>query len=429
MYIELDHGLVPGKISDINTEKDLPTGKVVAKEMDKKSYGFGHMTSMEVKKYKIHKGDLFQAIKCQNKQRIQEVKDSNAQHQRYSKYLDEDSEAPQSRSKDLSNFEAVAGSKSVDFYYDNDWGFFSTILACYNNHWVLRTSPDDWWNVIVRNIAQAVDTNGEKNKVRDFFVNHEGKKTIEVELPGRLDQVDYSWLFNQFSEGIRMNIKTPGYVDLMEADFSTTTSDQLITSQIMIMSSVQKYFDFCMRTRCGIPGVEMTGTLQDWKQLVAKTENLKSLLQPIIDELGLQNWFIKTLNILEKLVDTFEGNPDKEWWGHILSWNETYGSGARSWWSGWMIDFLMAGNAENPQDFQSGVVSVPLKIKDEVFGPPVSDTGELVAGTFGYTVEEGERAPVVEAKQGWLLLLPKGSPVISRMKGDNMETTKHCTTT
>ena len=108
-----------------------------------------------------------------------------------------------------------------------------------------------------------------------------------------------------------MNIKTPGYVDLMEADFSTTTSDQLITSQIMIMSSVQKYFDFGMMIMCGIPGVEMNGTLQDWKQLVAKTENLKSLLQPMIDELGLQNWFIITLNILEKLVDTFEGNPDK----------------------------------------------------------------------------------------------------------------------
>ena len=88
-----------------------------------------------------------------------------------------------------------------------------------------------------------------------------------------------------------------------------------------------------------------------------------------------------------------------------------------------MIDFLMAGEAENPRDFKSGVVSVPMKITDENFGPPVSDTGELVAGTFGYTVEEGEQAPVVEAKQGWLLLLPKGSPVISRMKGDNMETT------
>ena len=83
-----------------------------------------------------------------------------------------------------------------------------------------------------------------------------------------------------------------------------------------------------------------------------------------------------------------------------------------------MIDFLKAGSAESPKDFQSGTVSVPLEITDENFGPPVSDTGKFVAGTFGYTVENGERAPMVEAKQGWLLLLPKGSPLISRMKGD-----------
>ena len=169
MYLELDPDLVPGKISDINTKKDLPTGKVEVKKKDKKYYDIGDMTSMKVKKYKIHKGDLFQAIKSQDKQRIQEVKDSKTEYQRYSKYLDEGSEAPQSRSKNLSNFEAVAGSKSVDLKYDHDWGFFSTILACYNNHWVLRTSPDDWWNVIVRNIAQAVDTNGERTRSEIFL--------------------------------------------------------------------------------------------------------------------------------------------------------------------------------------------------------------------------------------------------------------------
>ena len=55
MYIELDHDLVPGKISDINTKKDLPTGKVEVKKKDKKYYDIGDMTSMKVKKYKIHK--------------------------------------------------------------------------------------------------------------------------------------------------------------------------------------------------------------------------------------------------------------------------------------------------------------------------------------------------------------------------------------
>ena len=58
-------------------------------------------------------------------------------------------------------------------FYDEDFGFFSAILACYDNHWVLQTSPDDWWNVIVRTVAQAVDENGNKDSVRKVFVEHE----------------------------------------------------------------------------------------------------------------------------------------------------------------------------------------------------------------------------------------------------------------
>ena len=50
--------------------------------------------------------------------------------------------------------EPIAWSKSENVYYDKDWGFLAAILACYNNHWVLRTTPDDWWTIIARNIAQ-----------------------------------------------------------------------------------------------------------------------------------------------------------------------------------------------------------------------------------------------------------------------------------
>ena len=117
------------------------------------------------------------------------------------------------------------------------------------------------------------------------------------------------------------------------------------------------------------------------------------------------------------MLNTFEGNPDKDWWSHILSWDIQYGSGSPSCsWSGWIIEFLRAGPLGSPKNFQSGTVSVPLKLIDNTCCPPVEDEGQLVAGTIGFTVEEGERAPVVEAKQGWLLFLPKGSPVIPRMK-------------
>ena len=52
--------------------------------------------------------------------------------------------------------ESVIGSKQL-IYPDYDWGFLNTILTCYNNHWILKTSPEDWWNIIGYTIATAID--------------------------------------------------------------------------------------------------------------------------------------------------------------------------------------------------------------------------------------------------------------------------------
>ena len=84
-----------------------------------------------------------------------------------------------------------------------------------------------------------------------------------------------------------------------------------------------------------------------------------------------------------------------------------------------MIDFLKAGRAEKPSDFQSGTVSVPIHIFED--GGP-EDDGLLVAGTVGYTVHEKQGvtaadAPVVEANQGWVLLLPLQSPITPFLTG------------
>ena len=77
MYIELDHCLVPGKISDINATKILPTGKDQEKINKGERHGFGEVSKMLVYKYKIQHGDVNQAILSQNAQRIQETKSEN----------------------------------------------------------------------------------------------------------------------------------------------------------------------------------------------------------------------------------------------------------------------------------------------------------------------------------------------------------------
>ena len=190
----------------------------------------------------------------------------------------------------------------------------------------------------------------------------------------------------------------------------------------MLMASLQEYFDYTAGTLCGIPGVEMVGTERDWERLVEKTRRLQDLLQPVMEEVGLADWFTKSLATLEKLLDTQRGKPDTKWWSHVLSWNEVYVSGARSWWDGWIIDFLMAAagpwEASRPDQFQSGVVSVPLKLTDGAVG----DTGRLVAGTIGFTVTPQGKGrpttPTVQACQGWALLLPRGSPITPLLRGE-----------
>ena len=47
-----------------------------------------------------------------------------------------------------------------------DFGFFTAVYEAYNNHWTLRTTPEDWWFTIIRTVALAIDENAKKPQVR-----------------------------------------------------------------------------------------------------------------------------------------------------------------------------------------------------------------------------------------------------------------------
>ena len=344
MYIKLDENLVSGKIKDINEPVVLP-GQSRKEESSQANH---HRSSLNVLKYALHQGSL--------KQILQEIEANPRPNKSRVGSLDslDRSRTPSPIGKrEESSLVVVAGSDTENVWFDYDMGFFSAILACYNNHWILKTRPDDWWNTIARTIAQNIDDNADGNRVRDFFVDHGDKKDIIVNLPGKLDEIKFDWLFDQFASGLRNNIKAPGYVDQMVAKFSTTSSNHLISNQVMLMSSLSKYFKFEGRTLCGIPGVEMEGDLQDWESLKERTKEMQTMLAPIMEDIGLKEWFVSTLTMLDKLLDTFQGKPDVEWWGHILSWDEIHSSGHRNHWSGWMIDFLRAPEKPtSPKHFQ-----------------------------------------------------------------------------
>ena len=77
--------------------------------------------------------------------------------------------------ENVGNRTATLGSEEWIYTNNADCGLFAAVLTAYNKHYNLRTSPEDWWYVVARRVAIAIDQNSKKEKVRKMFVEHEGK--------------------------------------------------------------------------------------------------------------------------------------------------------------------------------------------------------------------------------------------------------------
>ena len=293
-----------------------------------------------------------------------------------------------------------------------DFGFFTAVYEAYNNHWALRTTPEDWWFTIIRTVALAIDDNSNSPKVRSFFVNHNGKKELRVDVaPGTLPHdVDYSNFFDQMTNLIDQNINVTGYVDAIRSDFSTSSKVHKIISEITVMSSTQEFFDFTGGTFCGIPRVEMLGTLKDWQNLKRKILNLKKVLLTIIKDIYLIDYFENLPIICDKLIETYSGtslNTTSEWWSHIFSKEERFGSGGGIFYNGWFIEqFLNLGSVRSFGAVPTGLVTVPMILKELQH----VENSTLVAGIAGVTIDQTPGGvPIVQANHGWAMFVEPDS--------------------
>ena len=166
----------------------------------------------------------------------------------------------------VNNMLPFEGTTEVAMKGTGDYGFFTAIYECYNHHWGLKTIPDDWWYTIIRTVATAIDKHSKEDEVRKYFVNHEGKKRLTVDVDDTCG-IDYEKFFREMTNLIQSNIKVDKYVKTIRSDFTTSTETHQIVSEITVMSSMQEFFEYCMRTRCGIPFVELEGTEDDWVKL------------------------------------------------------------------------------------------------------------------------------------------------------------------
>jgi hypothetical protein len=172
------------------------------------------------------------------------------------------------------------------------------LYKCYGSHESISLSPDDFWLMIIQSFSIYVINNSEK--LRNKFVNFEGKKTLSISLGEekmeQLTKEKYEECFNNFNEQISTYVGKD-LVNNLQANFSTSNINEKTVSQISIMTALQNYFEYkiyCMG--CGFPSITLRGILEDYEKILEKMEFLKKF--------ELEWWYNILKPIIEKIIET-----------------------------------------------------------------------------------------------------------------------------
>jgi hypothetical protein len=206
---------------------------------------------------------------------------------------------------------------------------FGAVCCAYQLHLPLVLTPDVIWLTIAQGLANHVNVHAER--LRSRLVPHDGKKLIEVR---RDDFVKGSpenpWpeVWPEFSSAIKKAIG-PETHGLILNDFSTTGPTERAASEVVLMDCMQSYFEYRFVTKCGIPEVTLEGTLQDWRKVCAKVEQL--------EQFDLDWWTDDLKQIATEFVQAAEGRPNVAFWKAVYKQEDASGG---PYTSGWLVRLL-----------------------------------------------------------------------------------------
>lgn len=155
----------------------------------------------------------------------------------------------------------------------------------------------------------------------------------------------------------------------------------------------------------------MTGTPEDWKEVLAKTQKLGNY--------GLRWWTKKLIPILEEFVDASEGKPDYKFWQDMVRTRkpgEVRGAGCTrrskkpTEFDGWFLNFFpFDEKGRTPSKVDMYHQMLPEVVRAEFLYKIVNAEGEvlseqpmeMVAGFVGY--EEDKETYALTPVIGWMI--------------------------
>jgi hypothetical protein len=299
------------------------------------------------------------------------------------------------------------------------------VQIAFSQHRPLVLSPDCLWLVIAEGFGHHVREHAEAFRGR--LVRHQGKLDLREYIYGESPK-DFEYGVAGLSEQIRRE-SDPVVHETLICDFSTTTTESRIASQVALMDTYSSYFKYELFCVCGIPRITVTGTVADWQKMRDRIEVLATF--------ELEWWVARLRPILDQFIQTVKGHPTDEFWQAIYKPRKAYNTTLVT---GWITDlFPYLGDPprrkrnhvfkwqredwvprlsviQHNSDiggvptwaFPSGLCSVPFNLE---FRDKPTRQLELVAGFFGISQspEDFALSPLI----GWCVTEPYAQRVVS----------------
>ncbi|KAH7245040.1 hypothetical protein BKA59DRAFT_475294 [Fusarium tricinctum] len=270
-------------------------------------------------------------------------------------------------------------------------GFVWSAYHAYSQHHHLTIRPEDIWFAILTQISFYINANAED--LRSFFVDHEGRRELEVVGLGDMESANFRGLAKQMAGLISKNVKDPDLGSWVMPSFSTTSDIDQVVASVLFMGAMQKYFSYTMSLTCGIPSVTLLGDISDWRDILGRLDKLEQLG----DE---PTQFSNMLRpVLKHMILSFEQPDDPNvmrFWNTIATRNPV--SSGTDYITGWITAFCFWDDKGKPKRHRAadllrgvsyprvkidsvpvGFASVPVKVNDN--GKQVKSV--MLAGSFG----------------------------------------------
>jgi len=214
--------------------------------------------------------------------------------------------------------------------------FIQAAHLSFAQHRPLVLDPDMIWQLLVQQAAAEVHKDPEA--YRKWFATHEyGKRQLSVrrdEFVSGDPNNDWPGVFAEL-QGMIIREVPDSPAKLFSNRFTTSSANDVATRRLACLNAASEFYNYHVATMCGIPRIELHGSVEDWEWIRANVDKLDAFhmkrrtqaLHPVLDE----------------FVAAAKGKATPAFWKSFYKYSSESGS---SYVSGWINLFFVEESAK-----------------------------------------------------------------------------------